>query len=129
MSRGPDESDEALERFREYLRLLARLQVEPRLQARVDLSGVVQQTLLEAHLALGQLRGRTEAQTLAWLRKILAHNLADEVRKHATGKRDARLERGLDQGLQQSSSRLEAWLAADQTSPSQRAIRHEQMIL
>src|SRR5215212_9825675 len=129
MSRGPDESDEALERFREYLRLLARLQVEPRLQAKVDLSGVVQQTLLEAHLAEGQLRGRSEAQTLAWLRKFLAHNLADEVRKHATAKRDARLERDLDHGLEQSSSRLQSWLAAEQSSPSQQAMRHEQMLL
>jgi RNA polymerase sigma-70 factor (ECF subfamily) len=129
MSENSRVEDEDLERFREYLGLLARLQLDPRLQAKVDLSGVVQQTLLEAHLAMGQRRGEGEAQVVAWLRKILVNNLADEIRKHAAGKRDAAIERSLDAGLEQSSSRIEAWLAADQSSPSQRAIQHEEMLL
>ncbi len=37
-------------------------------------------------------------------------------------------ERSLEAGLEQSSRRLESILAADQTSPSQKAIRHEQLI-
>ena len=117
-----------LERFREFLSLLARLQIGPRLQGKVDLSGVVQQTLLEAHQALDQLRARDESQRAAWLRKALAHNLTDEVRKLRTAGRDVAREQPLEALLERSSARLEAWLATDQTSPSQRAVRQEQLL-
>ena len=39
--------DDELRRWRDYLSALARVQVDPRLRARIDLSGVIQQTLLE----------------------------------------------------------------------------------
>jgi RNA polymerase sigma-70 factor (ECF subfamily) len=116
-----------LERFREFLSLLARLHLDPRLQGKVDLSGVVQQTLLEAHQASDQLWAWDEAQRAAWLRKALAHNLTDEVRKLRTAGRDVAREQPLEAALERSSARLEAWLAADQSTASQRAIRQEQL--
>jgi RNA polymerase sigma-70 factor (ECF subfamily) len=119
---------QALERYREYLFLLARLQVAPRLQAKIDLSGVIQMTLFEAHQALDQLRGQSEAGTAAWLRRILVNNLADEIRKLGSGKRDMSRERSLEAAVDESSSRLEAFLAAEQSSPSQRAMREEQLL-
>jgi RNA polymerase sigma-70 factor (ECF subfamily) len=117
-----------LERFREYLNLLSRLQMSRRLQGKIDLSGVVQQTLLEAHQAAGEMPSQDDEQRAVWLRRILANNLRDEVRKLAAGKRDVSRERSLEAELNASSSRLEAWLAADQSSPSQRAIRQEQLL-
>ena len=63
----------ALERYRDYLHLLARLQLDSRLRGKIDLSGVVQQTLLEAYRS-GR---RGQAAPLAWLRRILANNLGD----------------------------------------------------
>jgi RNA polymerase sigma-70 factor (ECF subfamily) len=119
-----------LERFRPYLALLARLEVSPRLRDRVDLSGVVQQTLLEAHQGLGQRpRGaRTDSETIAWLRSILSHNLTDVLRKLTAQRRDVRQEFSLDAALDQSASRLEQWLAAEQSSPSQHAVRQEELL-
>ena len=117
-----------LERYRKYLALLARLQLDRRLQGKVDLSGVVQQTLLEAYRMLPRFHAKTQQDMAAWLRRILANNLADEVRKLGTAKRNARRERSLEAALEESSARLGAWLAAEQSTPSQQAQREEQAL-
>jgi RNA polymerase sigma-70 factor (ECF subfamily) len=117
--------DQDLERFRGYLHFFVRTKVDPRLQAKIDPSGIVQQTFLEAHQALSGFQGQTEEQKMAWLRRILANNLADEIRKLQTGKRELGRERSLEGALEQSASRLEVWLQADQSSPSQKAEHHE----
>jgi RNA polymerase sigma-70 factor (ECF subfamily) len=120
--------DRSLEGYRDYLRLLARLQLSPRLQAKVDPSDMVQQTLLEAHKCRGQFRGQTEAERLAWLRAILANVLAAAARSFSAGARALDRERSLEAELDLSSSRLECLLAADQTSPSERVVRGEDLL-
>jgi RNA polymerase sigma-70 factor (ECF subfamily) len=125
MNKPDDDPARPLGDFRSYLLLLARAQIAPRLRGRMDASDVVQQTLLEAHRDLDQFCGRGEAQQAAWLRQILARNLANAVRDHGRAKRDISRERSLEAALEQSSVRLEAWLAADQSSPGQKAERHE----
>ena len=117
-----------LERFREYLRLLARLQLDPRLRGKLDPSDVVQQTLLEAYEKREQFRGGSEGEWLAWLRQALAHNLADALRAFGQAKRDVGRERSLGAAVEASSCRLAAFLAAEQSSPSQRAERHERAV-
>ena len=114
--------------YRDYLRLLAGVQLDPRLRGKLDPSDVVQETLARAHEKAGQFRGATDAERAAWLRQILANQLAAAVRRHlAAGKRDAGRERSLHAALEDSSARLEALLAAEQTSPSDRAVRHEEL--
>jgi RNA polymerase sigma-70 factor (ECF subfamily) len=114
-----------LDRFRAYLRLLAGLQLGARLRGKVDASDLVQQTLLEAYDKRDQFRGTTEGERLAWLRGILAHNLADMKRAFAKKKRDVDRERSLEEALARSSLRLGGWLAAPEPTPSQEAERHE----
>jgi RNA polymerase sigma-70 factor (ECF subfamily) len=127
MDRSPDSFDD-LERYREYLALLARLQLGSRLRGKIDLSGVVQQTLLEAHQAQQNNPGSSRGY-MAWLRQILANNLRDEIRKVSGPARNVKRERSLEAELDQSSVRVEAWLAADQSSPSEHAIRQERLLM
>jgi RNA polymerase sigma-70 factor (ECF subfamily) len=117
----------SLDGYRDYLRLLARLQLGPQLRAKLDPSDLVQQALLKAHRSLGQFRWRSEAELAAWLRKILARCLADEARRFGAAARDVNLERSLEASVEQSASRLEAWLADGGSSASEQAQRNEQM--
>jgi RNA polymerase sigma-70 factor (ECF subfamily) len=117
----------ALERFRDYLCTLARLHLDRRLGAKLEASDVVQQTLLEAHQRQEQFRGHTDAERARWLGQILTHNLADAVRALRRAKRDVGRERSLDAALDESSARIEAWLEAEQSSPSEQAVRNEQL--
>ena len=114
-----------VEDYREYLHLLARLQLDPRLRGKIDPSDLVQQTLVKAYQNRGQFRGDTEAEQAGWLRRILANTLIDAARKF---RRELDVHTPLEQAVDASSARIEAWLAADQSSPSERAGRQEQLI-
>jgi len=122
------DADWGPERFRSYLLLLARVRLDPMVRSRVGASDVVQQTLLEAHRDRGQFQGRTVGEQAAWLRQLLARNLANVVRDERRDKRDVARDRPLQAALDESASRLEAWLAAEQSSPSQQADRHERAV-
>jgi RNA polymerase sigma-70 factor, ECF subfamily len=119
---------DSLERCRRYLELLARLQLDPRLQGKLDSADLVQQTLLKAHQNIQQFRGRSDAELIGWLRKILLNNLAEAIRRFSAEARDQAWERSLESGLEESAARLEAWQAADQSSPSQHSPRLEQVL-
>jgi RNA polymerase sigma-70 factor, ECF subfamily len=120
-------AESPLDGYRDYLLLLARTRLDPRLRGRTDASDIVQQTLLEAHRDAEQFRGRTDAERAGWLRQMLARNLANAVRDHTRDRRDVNRERSLQASLDESSARLEAFLAAEQSSPSQHLDREEQL--
>lgn len=117
-----------VDRYREYLLLLARTHLGLRARNRMEPSDIVQQTLLEAHQKRGDFRGGSEAEMAAWLRRILACNLADAARAIGRAKRDVARERSLEAALEESSVRMFGLVAAQQSSPSQQAQRHEQLV-
>jgi RNA polymerase sigma-70 factor (ECF subfamily) len=114
-----------LNQYRGYLRALAHIELGRRLQGKVDPSDIVQQSLLEAHQDLAALKGRTEAELVAWLRTILTRNLLNTARDFDAQKRDIRRERSMAQQVEDSSVRLDRFLASEQTSPSQKVVRAE----
>jgi RNA polymerase sigma-70 factor (ECF subfamily) len=126
MTRGVGHTPLPLEHYREYLRLLARLQLDPQLRGQLDPSDVAQQTLLRAHERFDQFRGRSDEEMRAWLRAILAHALVDAVRRFGRQKGDRA--RSLEAALEQSSAKLEMLLASEESSPSHGALRAERLI-
>jgi RNA polymerase sigma-70 factor (ECF subfamily) len=119
-----------LERYRNYLALLARLQISRRLQGKLDEEDLVQETFLRAHRRFAQFRGKTEQELVSWLRQILASSVANAVRHYlGTKRRDLRLERQLAMELDCSSRVLNQELVAGQSSPSQQAAVREQAVL
>ncbi len=125
MSHAAEGLPRPLEQYRDYLRLLARLQLDPRLRGALDPSDVVQQTLLKAHENIDGFRGKTDAELQAWLRAILAQQLALFARK---GGRHGLRTHSLEAALEQSSVRLESFVATEDTSPSQEMVRAERLV-
>jgi RNA polymerase sigma-70 factor (ECF subfamily) len=128
MSDDPNKRAEDWDRFREFLSLLARVQLSPRWRAKIDLSGLVQQTLLEAFQAGDELAAVSDAQKAAWLKRALANNLADEVRKLNTARRGGGRELSLEARLDESISRLEQLVPAAESTPSQKVVREERLL-
>jgi RNA polymerase sigma-70 factor (ECF subfamily) len=119
-----------LELYRNYLSLMARLQVGRRLQGKVDAADLVQETFLEAHLGFAQFRGHSEGELLGWLRRILASNLANLVRRYyGTRRRDVHLERELHREMDESWQALDRGLVASLSSPSHHAARRERAVI
>jgi len=114
-----------------YLKLLARSQLDAQLRARISPSDIVQETLLEAHRGFSGFRGQTQAELLAWLRRILVNNLATAVEHHMlAAKRDVRRDISFDhinRSLERSTACLGAMLPASVASPSTAAQRHEDL--
>jgi RNA polymerase sigma-70 factor (ECF subfamily) len=115
-----------LEQFRGYLKLLAEVQLSPRLRQKADASDLVQSALLEAHRDLAAYRGTSDAELLAWIKTILTRNVLNLAKHFGRQKCDLNRERSLQAQLEQSSARLDQFLASEQTTPSGWALRHEQ---
>ncbi|MCC6511399.1 MAG: sigma-70 family RNA polymerase sigma factor [Pirellulaceae bacterium] len=126
---APARSDVELGRYRDWLRSCVE-QISSRYQAKFDQSDIVQETLAEAYAHLGAYRGTSEAELTSWLKRMLSRNLVDAVRKLRCRKRDVAHELRLNQSGysgQRSGARRTVQLRAEQTSPSGRVAKHEEL--
>ncbi len=106
-----------LDRYRTYLREVARRRMTAPLARRLDASDLVQDALLEAHGEMDALLAGDELHLRACLRQILCCNIANAIRDHLhAAKRDAGREAPLNTELN---------LAEDITSPSMQAHRRD----
>jgi RNA polymerase sigma-70 factor (ECF subfamily) len=117
------------ERYRSYLLVFARLHLDSRLRGKLDASDVVQSVLIRAHTHQEQFRGTTVPEFLAWLRAILAQELAETVRKYSRQRRDINLERSIHNAIDSSASCFDGWLAANDSTPVDKAMRREMLII
>ena len=100
---------------------LARLRIDPRLRARLDPSDIVQQTLLIAHEKRTQFRGRSDAELAAWLRSILVRVSPSRCGGSAITRQNK--PGSLEQSLDDSSARLEAYAGRHDSTPGRKAAR------
>jgi RNA polymerase sigma-70 factor (ECF subfamily) len=123
--------------YRNYLRMVVRTGLGPRLRERVELSDVVQEALVEVVRQFPQFTGQNEAALVGWLRRLVGQKLADLGRYHSRAKRAGEATAlpldappaggGFRTG--EESGRLLDILALSQTSPSQAVSKREQLVL
>jgi RNA polymerase sigma-70 factor, ECF subfamily len=119
-----------LERYRNYMALLVRIQVGRRLSRKIDPEDLLQEIGLEIHRKLPMFRGSSEREFLTWVRRMIGSILANQFRHFLGTKcRDIRLEQALVDDLDHSSRALNASLVAPQSTPSQQAVRREQAVI
>jgi RNA polymerase sigma-70 factor, ECF subfamily len=115
-----------LGQYRELLRSCVE-RISRRYQAKFDESDIVQETLADAQKHLCDFRGKSEVELAGWLRRMLARNLIDAVRRLRSRKRDIFNERRIQRTKQVSGQSSMVALQAEQTSPSGRAVWNEEL--
>jgi RNA polymerase sigma-70 factor (ECF subfamily) len=125
---GGDEAarQQLLERYRDYLRRMVAVRLDRRLVARVDVSDVVQETLVEAARRLDDYLRERPLPFYGWLRQLAGERIIDTHGRHVTTRRrSVTLEH---KGLElpdASADELVRRLCADNTSPSNHLMRQE----
>jgi RNA polymerase sigma-70 factor (ECF subfamily) len=117
--------------YRDRLRRMVELRIDPRLRARINASDVLQEAYIDLARDLSSYVVDPKLQPLLWMRVHIGRRLATLHRKHlGTRMRDAGLEISIYQGAlpQASSAALASMLLGKQTSPTQAAQRAERLL-
>ncbi len=122
-------SPASLERYRPLLRLQVRqLQLDQRLKRLWGSSDLVQDAFCRAVERFDQFNGTSEGELVRWLQRILANTVKDKIRAAYAQERDVRRVQSVEQLVAESSVRLDKFVAAAHSSPSERAERNERLV-
>jgi RNA polymerase sigma-70 factor (ECF subfamily) len=120
----------SIDRYRPLLRLQARqirLRLDAQLKGLWESSDLVQDAFCRAVAKVDQFRGTTAGELVVWLQRILANIAKDKIKAAQRQKCDVGRLQALEQVVEDSSIRLDAFLAAQQSSPSERVARAEML--
>jgi RNA polymerase sigma-70 factor (ECF subfamily) len=118
-----------LEEYRNYLLMLAQLQLGKSLRRKLDPADLVQEAYLAACRDFQQFRGASEKELVAWLRSILAHTGAKMIRRYTgTLRRDIDREQHFSDAMDCSAASLSR-LVSPQSTPSKGAVRREAVVV
>jgi RNA polymerase sigma-70 factor (ECF subfamily) len=120
---SPDELAWLLENCRPYLLRIANEELDADLRAKLGASDLVQQSVIEAQRDFAGFQGATGEELLAWLRRILRHNL-DDARRHYRETAQRRVSSELPLADPNGAS-LGEGLIADITPPLEGSIARE----
>lgn len=114
-----------LERFRSYLHELIQAKLAPLFRGKIDVSGVVQQTFLDAVRSEQVHPWHDPSQLAGWLKVLVENNLTDEIRRAMAAKRNVFREQSLERLADGSANGLQKLLIGCEPTPSARAVRLE----
>ncbi|QEH38724.1 ECF RNA polymerase sigma factor SigW [Aquisphaera giovannonii] len=117
-----------LARYRDHLRRMVAVRLDGRLSRRIDPSDIVQETLMEADRRLDDYLRDRPIPFPAWLRRIAGDRIVDAHRAHVgSRKRSVTREAAAAPLPDESSMALIRRILADDTSPTDRLIRDEDL--
>jgi RNA polymerase sigma-70 factor (ECF subfamily) len=122
---------ELLERYRPRLRRKVALRLDPRLQGRVDASGVIQDGYLDAMRRLDEFIRDPSVPFYIWIRILVGQRVQEQHRRHlGTPGRDLGRKVSIYLGTMPGASAgaLAARLLGKLTNPSQAALRPERKL-
>ena len=114
-----DGTEKRPEDHREYLRLLAVMQMPRELRPKLDPSDIVHDAMVKALTNIDQCKAQTDAQFCAWLRTIQKNIIIDRLQELGHEPSIA--------SVDQSSRRLESWLGDERSSVREQAERNEEL--
>jgi RNA polymerase sigma-70 factor (ECF subfamily) len=124
----PGAVDRLLTEFREPLRRVIDLRLDPAITRRIDASDIVQDVLLEANQRLTEYLKKPDMPFHLWLRHLAQDRIIDSHRRHRLAQRrsvDREQPIARPAWADESSISLVAQLIDTEATPTTEAIRHE----